>query len=92
MWATQIEGIRLATSFEIPYANAAGRPVDADSARAFKGGLRHDPADVEADERIQRFFPPKDQTGSQDHSRVHHHVAGRHGHAPPVIKDACQDI
>lgn len=35
MWATQIEGIRLATSFEIPYANAAGRPVDADSARAF---------------------------------------------------------
>jgi len=35
MWATQIEGIRLATSFEIPYANAAGRPVDANSARAF---------------------------------------------------------
>jgi len=35
MWATQIEGIRLATSFEIPYANAAGRPVDADSSRAF---------------------------------------------------------
>lgn len=35
MWATQTEGIRLATSFEIPYANAAGRPVDADSARAF---------------------------------------------------------
>ncbi|MBC8876508.1 MAG: peptidase M14 [Planctomycetes bacterium] len=35
MWATQIEGIRLATSFEIPYANAADRPVTADSARAF---------------------------------------------------------
>jgi hypothetical protein len=35
MWTAQIEGIRLATSFEIPYANAANRPVDADSARAF---------------------------------------------------------
>ncbi len=35
MWMAQIDGIRLATSFEIPYANAAGRPVDADSARAF---------------------------------------------------------
>jgi hypothetical protein len=35
MWAAQLKGIGLATSFEIPYANAAGRPVDADSARAF---------------------------------------------------------
>lgn len=35
MWTAQIDGIRLATSFEIPYANAAGRPVDAESARAF---------------------------------------------------------
>ena len=34
-WAAQIEGIRLATSFEIPYANAAGCPVDANTARAF---------------------------------------------------------
>ncbi len=34
-WASQLEGIRLATSFEIPYANAAGGVVDADSARAF---------------------------------------------------------
>jgi hypothetical protein len=35
MWASQQKGIRLATTFEIPYANAAGRTVDAASARAF---------------------------------------------------------
>ena len=35
MWAEQLEGIRLAASFEIPYANAAGGIVDAESARAF---------------------------------------------------------
>jgi hypothetical protein len=35
MWAVQQKGIRVATSFEIPYANAAGRRVDADSARSF---------------------------------------------------------
>jgi hypothetical protein len=34
-WAAKLKDIRLATSFEIPYANAAGRPVDADTARAF---------------------------------------------------------
>lgn len=34
-WASQLEGIRLASTFEIPYANAAGATVDADSARAF---------------------------------------------------------
>jgi hypothetical protein len=34
-WASQLDGIRLASTFEIPYANAAGTPVDADSARAF---------------------------------------------------------
>jgi hypothetical protein len=35
MWAAKLQGIGLATSFEVPYANAAGRPVDADNARAF---------------------------------------------------------
>ncbi len=34
-WASQLEGIGLASTFEIPYANAAGATVDADSARAF---------------------------------------------------------
>jgi len=34
-WAGELEGVRLATSFEIPYANAGGRPVTAESARAF---------------------------------------------------------
>jgi hypothetical protein len=34
-WASQLEGIGLAATFEIPYANAAGGVVDADSARAF---------------------------------------------------------
>jgi hypothetical protein len=35
MWAAGLDGIGLATSFEIPYANAAGGVVDADSCRAF---------------------------------------------------------
>jgi hypothetical protein len=35
MWTSQLEGIRLGTSFEIPYANTAGAVVDAESARAF---------------------------------------------------------
>jgi len=34
-WGSELEGIRLATSFEIPYANARGREVTAESARAF---------------------------------------------------------
>ncbi|HNT87607.1 MAG TPA: M14 family zinc carboxypeptidase, partial [Candidatus Hydrogenedentes bacterium] len=34
-WAEGIEGLRLAASFEIPYANAGGRAVTPDSARAF---------------------------------------------------------
>ena len=34
-WTSQLDGIGLATTFEIPYANAAGGVVDADSARAF---------------------------------------------------------
>jgi len=38
-WASGLEGIRLATSFEIPYANAGGQPVTADSARAFGHSL-----------------------------------------------------
>ena len=35
MWTASLDGIGLATGFEIPYANAAGGVVDADSARAF---------------------------------------------------------
>lgn len=38
-WASEVEGIRLAATFEIPYANAGGRPVTAESARAFGGSL-----------------------------------------------------
>jgi hypothetical protein len=34
-WAEGIAGVRLAASFEIPYANAGGRQVTPDSARAF---------------------------------------------------------
>ena len=34
-WAGELPGIGLATTFEIPYANASGQPVTADSARAF---------------------------------------------------------
>lgn len=34
-WASELAGIRLATTFEIPYANAAGKQVTAESARAF---------------------------------------------------------
>jgi hypothetical protein len=35
MWAASLDGIGLATSLELPYANAAGNVVDADSSRAF---------------------------------------------------------
>ncbi len=38
-WASGLEGIRLSASFEIPYANASGQPVTADSARAFGRSL-----------------------------------------------------
>ena len=34
-WASELDGIQLATSFEIPYANASGCAVTAESARAF---------------------------------------------------------
>jgi hypothetical protein len=34
-WASQREGIGLVTTFEVPYANAAGGTVDADGSRAF---------------------------------------------------------
>jgi len=34
-WAGELPGVRLSTSLEIPYANAAGRAVTAESARAF---------------------------------------------------------
>ncbi|UCD52261.1 MAG: hypothetical protein JSW27_06405 [Phycisphaerales bacterium] len=38
-WASGIDGIRLAASFEIPYANAGGRPVTVEGARAFGRSL-----------------------------------------------------
>ena len=38
-WATGLEGVRLVASFEIPYANASGRVVTADAARAFGHSL-----------------------------------------------------
>ena len=34
-WASELPGIRLAASFEIPYANASRKPVTAQSAKAF---------------------------------------------------------
>ncbi len=38
-WAGDLEGVRLAASFEIPYANAGGQAVTADGARAFGRSL-----------------------------------------------------
>ena len=38
-WASDLEGIRLVASFEIPYANAGGRPVTPEGARAFGRSL-----------------------------------------------------
>jgi len=34
-WASELDGIQLATSYEIPYATASGRAVTAETARAF---------------------------------------------------------
>jgi hypothetical protein len=34
-WAATIPGIRLASTIEIPYANASGQAVSAETARAF---------------------------------------------------------
>ena len=39
MWASELPGIRLATSIEIPYANAGGETVTVDSARALGADL-----------------------------------------------------
>jgi hypothetical protein len=52
-WAGQLPSVRLAASFELPYANARGAEVNADSARAFGRDLaaavcrylRNEPAD-----------------------------------------------
>jgi hypothetical protein len=38
-WAASLEGVRLVAPFEVPYANAGGQPVTAESARAFGGSL-----------------------------------------------------
>lgn len=38
-WAAGLPGIRLASTIEIPYANASGAPVTAESARAFGSDL-----------------------------------------------------
>ncbi len=38
-WAGELKGVRLASTIEIPYANAAGKPVTRDSARAFGADL-----------------------------------------------------
>jgi hypothetical protein len=38
-WAGNLEGVRLAASFEFPYANAGGQAVTADGARAFGRSL-----------------------------------------------------
>jgi hypothetical protein len=35
LWAQELPGMVLPTTFEIPYANARGKPVTAASARAF---------------------------------------------------------
>ena len=35
LWTSELPGIRLATTFEIPYANASREPVTPESARAF---------------------------------------------------------
>jgi hypothetical protein len=40
-WASELDGIQLATSFEIPYANASGKAVTAETAKAFGQDLAH---------------------------------------------------
>ena len=39
LWAAELEGVRLVASFEIPYANAGGQVVTAESARQFGRSL-----------------------------------------------------
>ncbi|MCH5374032.1 MAG: hypothetical protein JJ992_08650, partial [Planctomycetes bacterium] len=57
-WAGQLAGIGLATTFEIPYANAAGRVVDADAARAFGHDLMT---------AVRQYLsPPPDSTSAVD--------------------------
>jgi hypothetical protein len=41
MWASEQPGVLIATSIEIPYANAGGKPVTAESARALGLDLAH---------------------------------------------------
>ena len=38
-WAAELDGISLAGTFEIPYANVAGKPVTGETARAFGADL-----------------------------------------------------
>ncbi len=53
-WAGELPGIRLATSIEIPYANASGVPVTATSARAFGRDLAR---------AIRRFLEEEERNG-----------------------------
>ena len=41
MWASELPGVLIATCIEIPYANAGGKPVTAESARALGLDLAH---------------------------------------------------
>jgi hypothetical protein len=56
-WAGTLPGVRIATTIEIPYANAAGTPVTPDSARAFGRNL------ARAMRRYLEAEPDKEVTG-----------------------------
>ncbi|MBN1510340.1 MAG: hypothetical protein JW955_26060 [Sedimentisphaerales bacterium] len=59
-WASGLEGIQLAASFEIPYASAGGQPVTADSARAFGRSLA-----MAIRSYLERIDGRREETGSK---------------------------
>ncbi len=73
-WASDLEGIRLTASFEIPYANAGGRPVTPESARAFgrslARALRGDLERIGHDEAESQESPPVQIGGVFPHMAV----------------------
>ena len=54
-WAQDLPGIRLATTLELPYANAAGKAVTTESARAFGADLA---------EALRRYLSTRDEVRS----------------------------
>ncbi len=84
-WAAGLEGLQLSAPFEIPYANAAGQPVTAESAREFGRSLARAMKAylerVDDDAAEQRATPPVQVDGVFPQMTVMAHGLGSNSEA-----------